>query len=33
MGMTSVVADTRRMKQEIVTELLYPTLDQGMALI
>jgi hypothetical protein len=33
MGMTSVVADTSRMKQEIVAELLYPTLDKGMALI
>jgi len=33
MGMTSVVADTSRMKREIVAELLYPTLDKGMALI
>lgn len=33
MGMTSVVADTSRMKQEIVSELIYPTLDKGMALI
>jgi NAD dependent epimerase/dehydratase family enzyme len=33
MGMTSVVADTSRMKREIVAELLYPTLDQGIALI
>ena len=33
MGMTSVVADTSRMKQEIVAELNYPTLEQGMALI
>ncbi|MGH7887304.1 MAG: NAD-dependent epimerase/dehydratase family protein, partial [Candidatus Binatia bacterium] len=33
MGMTSVVADTSRMKQEIVAELLCPTLDKGMALI
>ena len=33
MGMTSVVADTRRMKQEIVAELLYSTLDKGMALV
>jgi len=33
MGMTSVVADTSRMKREIVAELLYPTLDEGMTLI
>ena len=33
MGMTSVVADTSRMKRDIVAELLYPTLDKGMALI
>jgi len=30
--MTSVVGDTSRMRQEIVTEILYPTLDKGMAL-
>ena len=33
MGMTSVVADNSRMKREIVAELIYPTFDQGMALI
>jgi nucleoside-diphosphate-sugar epimerase len=33
MGMTSVVADTGRMKREIVAKLIYPTLDQGIALL
>jgi hypothetical protein len=30
MGMTSVVADTSRMKREISDTLLYPTLRQGL---
>jgi nucleoside-diphosphate-sugar epimerase len=33
MGMTSVVADTTRMKNEIVSELLYPTLNEGLTII
>jgi nucleoside-diphosphate-sugar epimerase len=33
MGMTSVVADTSRMKREIVGQLHYPTLRQGIALL
>ena len=33
MGMTSVVADTDRMKREIVGQLDYPTLRQGIALL
>jgi nucleoside-diphosphate-sugar epimerase len=33
MGMTSVVADTTRMKQEIVTELMYPTLTEGLSIL
>jgi NAD dependent epimerase/dehydratase family enzyme len=33
MGMTSVVADTSRMKQEIQRELLYPTFRQGMTIV
>jgi nucleoside-diphosphate-sugar epimerase len=33
MGMTSVVADTSRMKREIVGRLDYPTLRQGIALL
>jgi nucleoside-diphosphate-sugar epimerase len=33
MGMTSVVADTSRMKREVVAELLYPTLDRGIVLL
>jgi len=33
MGMTSVVADTSRMKREIVAELIYPTFDKGIALV
>jgi len=33
MGMTSVVADTSRMKREIVGRLHYPTLRQGMAIV
>ena len=31
MAMTSVVADTNRMKKEIVAELHYPTLREGVA--
>jgi nucleoside-diphosphate-sugar epimerase len=33
MGMTSVVADTSRMKSEIVGQLQYPTLRQGIAIL
>jgi nucleoside-diphosphate-sugar epimerase len=33
MGMTSVVADTSRMKREIQRELLYPTFRQGLAIV
>jgi hypothetical protein len=33
MGMTSVVADTSRMKQEMQLELLYPTFRHGLALM
>jgi nucleoside-diphosphate-sugar epimerase len=33
MGMTSVVADTSRMKQEIQADLLYPTFRQGLTLL
>ena len=33
MGMTSVVADTSRMKKEIVADLRYPTLRDGTALL
>jgi hypothetical protein len=33
MGMTSVVADTSRIKREIVGRLDYPTLHQGIALL
>ena len=33
MGMTSVVADTSRMKNEISATLLFPTLKQGLAII
>lgn len=31
MGMTSVVADTSRMKREIAPALIYPTLREGLA--
>jgi NAD dependent epimerase/dehydratase family enzyme len=33
MGMTSVVADTGRMKREIVGELRFPTLAHGLAIV
>jgi len=33
MGMTSVVADTSRMKNELVADLLYPTLAHGLAIL
>ncbi len=33
MGMTSVVADTSRMKSEIVADLMYPTLAHGLAIL
>jgi len=33
MGMTSVVADTTRMKNELVSELMFPTLREGLAII
>lgn len=33
MGMTSVVADTSRMKTEIVAKLMFPTLAHGMAIL
>ena len=33
MGMTSVVADTSRMKQEIQKELIYPTFRHGLAIV
>jgi nucleoside-diphosphate-sugar epimerase len=33
MGMTSVVADTTRMKKEIVSELMFPTLKEGLTII
>ena len=33
MGMTSVVADTTRMKNEIVSTLMYPTLNEGLELL
>ena len=33
MGMTSVVADTSRMKNEISATLLFPTLKQGLSII
>lgn len=33
MGMTSVVADTTRMKKEIVSELMFPTLRDGLTII
>lgn len=33
MGMTSAVAGTSRLKQEIVSRLIYPTLDKAMVLI
>ena len=33
MAMTSVVADTSRMKRDIVSVLIYPTLDQGLTII
>jgi nucleoside-diphosphate-sugar epimerase len=33
MGMTSVVADTTRMKKEIVSELMFPTLREGLTII
>jgi nucleoside-diphosphate-sugar epimerase len=33
MGMTSVVADTSRMKQEIAPILIYPTLTEGLAVL
>ena len=33
MGMTSVVADTSRMKHDLVSDLTYPTLTQGLALL
>jgi NAD dependent epimerase/dehydratase family enzyme len=33
MGITSVAADTSRMKREIVGQLLYPTLRQGIAIL
>jgi nucleoside-diphosphate-sugar epimerase len=33
MAMTSVVADTSRMKREIVPDLIYPSLDEGLALL
>jgi hypothetical protein len=32
MGMTSVVADTTRMKNEIVSELMFPTLREGLTI-
>ena len=33
MGMTSVVADTSRMKHDLVSDLTYPTLTQDLALL
>ncbi|MSP37824.1 MAG: NAD(P)-dependent oxidoreductase [Deltaproteobacteria bacterium] len=33
MGMTSVVADTSRMKRELVGQLAYPTLHQGITIL
>lgn len=33
MAMTSVVADTTRMKQELMPQLAYPTLDQGSKIV
>jgi nucleoside-diphosphate-sugar epimerase len=33
MGMTSVVADTSRMKSEMASELMFPTLEQGLAIL
>jgi NAD dependent epimerase/dehydratase family enzyme len=33
MGMTSVVADTSRMKKEIVAKLHFPTLREGVAIL
>jgi nucleoside-diphosphate-sugar epimerase len=32
-GMTSVVADTSRMKSEIVADLMYPTMARGLAIL
>ncbi len=33
MAMTSVVADTARMKQELMPQLAYPTLDRGLTIV
>ncbi|HEV8720928.1 MAG TPA: NAD(P)-dependent oxidoreductase [Candidatus Binatia bacterium] len=33
MAMTSVVADTARMKQELIPQLAYPTLDRGLTIV
>ena len=33
MGMTSVVADTSRMKREIISILIYPTLQEGLPIL
>jgi hypothetical protein len=33
MGMTSLVADTSRMKQEMVAKLKYPTFEEGLATV
>jgi nucleoside-diphosphate-sugar epimerase len=33
MAMTSVVADTERMKQELMPQLAYPTLEQGLTIV
>ena len=33
MAMTSVVADTARMKQELMPQLAYPTVDQGLTIV
>ena len=33
MGMTSVVADTSRMKQQITAKLIYPTVGEGLKIL
>ena len=33
MGMTSVVADTSRMKNELMPRLMYPTINEGLKLL
>jgi hypothetical protein len=33
MAMTSVVAETTRMKQDLIPRLAYPSLEQGMIIV